>query len=609
MDGVFKELLSTYWGNIALKPFQEEAVDAIISGKDCLVLAPTGGGKSLCYQLPAIAAKGVSIVVSPLLALIEDQVKSLHDKGIPAASVHSGMTKAEQQLALQDAVSGKLKLLYIAPERVGQRSFQSYLRNMQVAFLAIDEAHCISEWGHDFRPAFRNLHQLRDLLKGVPAMALTATATPAVQNDIIESVPLQRAKVITTPSYRTNLSFAVAQAPSKFRMLEALLGQYKGTAIVYVSTRAETRQLAEALQKLGYQALAYHAGLSGREKFKAYSYWAAQENAIMVATTAFGMGIDKAEVRLTVGYSPPENLESYYQQAGRAGRDGKPAACFLLFQEGDIRLLKEKILLSFPSLEEFTRMYNSLMNYLQIAVGSGKEIALPFSLLDFSKKFNQKPSKVYSLLEALAKVDLIHYLEAKPRPPRLKFILTSEATYDFQLRKPRLSNIIKYLLRIYGAALYERYQALDMEALSKGLNYSKTELEAFFLDLKAANVADYLPAINESLLYFQEERANQNRLAEVYYKLDRLKEVKLEKYEKMISYITTKKCRAITISEYFGQKLNDCGHCDNCIAKNNDQLATIKGACKGTETMEKRFYKAMALKFTDNTQLKIWLSG
>ena len=556
--------LEHYWGFSELRPFQTEAIAALLQGKDVLALAPTGGGKSICYQLPGVAAKGVCLVISPLIALMDDQVAALKKKGIAAAAVHSGRGKAENRLSLEKASSGELKLLYCSPERLKQRFFIGYLKELPISFLAVDEAHCISQWGHQFRPMYRKIAEVRELKPDVPIMALTASATQRVQEDIKDSLHFRKSSTVRTGFNRPNLAYRVAEPPSKLKLISELLKAYPGNAIIYVGTRAQSREIARALQDMGFAATNYHAGMQAKEKEQVLDYWQANEQAVVVATSAFGMGIDKASVRLVAHVFVPESLESYYQQAGRAGRDRHFAVPFLLFHPEDLEHQEALLGRKFPDLDLFKRVYNGLCNYFQLALGSGAQTLFDFYPATFAKKFNIPFLDVYLSLNALETADLALFMEGRPRPARLHFSLEKEALYDFQLKNQRYSGLLKYLQRVYGPSLFTNYVPIDLEALAKAVHYDQKDVEQLLQEMDSKGALNYYPVDMAPKIYFPEGRVSEAAIKDAYHIIEQQKQSAQTKWQHMKDYLHTRQCRQQFIANYFGEEQAPCGVCDNC---------------------------------------------
>ena len=578
-----REILKQYWGYNSFRPLQEDIINAVLDGKDTLALLPTGGGKSICFQVPALAKDGLCLVVSPLIALMKDQVESLKKKGIPSLAIYSGMSFLEIKKTLQNAAYGNYKFLYVSPERLETNLFLEFLPAMNINLLAVDEAHCISQWGYDFRPPYMRIAALRELLPGVPVLALTASATKVVQDDICEKLntpqppeggALQRSWKRFQQSFeRLNLSYSVFNVPSKQNKLLEILKNVPGTAIVYCKSRKHTREMADLLRLHQINADYYHAGLSNEERNKKQESWIANKTRVIVSTNAFGMGIDKPDVRVVVHYDVPDCLENYYQEAGRAGRDRKRAYAVLLYNNKEIENLQEQSAIRFPKEEEIKQVYISMMNHLQVAAGSGEGISYDFDIAVFAAAFKINILTVTYAIKALEQEDIISFNEVFFKPSTVVFTTNREELTDFEKQNPALEPLLKGLLRSYEgifdfpATVYEsklaKFVQVDMETLKKDLK----KLNDYGIISYAAQKDKPQITLLQNRMYNDNYSIN----ASDYLKRKQNFE---ERVNAMIGYIKKSSgCRSQHIAAYFTPvKINACGICDNCI---NDKVIHI----------------------------------
>ncbi|MEM1137932.1 MAG: ATP-dependent DNA helicase RecQ, partial [Bacteroidota bacterium] len=449
------KILYQYWKYTTFRSLQEEIIQAVLAGKDTLALLPTGGGKSICFQVPALAKEGVCIVISPLIALMKDQVYQLNTRGIEAKAIYAGMSQREIDITLDNAIYGNIKFLYVSPERLKTEIFITRAAKMNISLLAIDEAHCISQWGYDFRPPYLELMQFRELIPNVPCIALTATATEVVKNDIQDKLGFdQNAGFFQKSFARENLSYSVYYEEDKEKRMLEILSKVAGSAIVYVRSRKRTKHFADFLRARKISASFYHAGLSNEERARRQDDWINNRTRVIVATNAFGMGIDKPDVRIVIHLDLPDNLEAYYQEAGRAGRDERKAFAVLLYNHNDIKQLKENIEISHPSIDKLKKVYQAVANYLKIAVGSGYLESYDFDLDDFVNTFKLPYLETYHALKKLEEQDFIQFNESFYAPSRLTIALSHDKLYEFQVANKEADKLIKILLRVYGAEIY-----------------------------------------------------------------------------------------------------------------------------------------------------------
>jgi ATP-dependent DNA helicase RecQ len=559
-------ILEKYWGHKQFRSLQEEIILSVLQGNDTLALLPTGGGKSICFQVPALATDGICIVISPLIALMKDQVENLVSRGIQAVAVTSAMSKKEIDIALENCVKGNVKFLYLSPERLENEVFQARVKRMKVSFIAVDEAHCISQWGYDFRPAYLNIAALREILRDKPVIALTATATPEVVKDISKNLNFKKDNLFIKSFERKNLAYVVQKEEDKFGRLLKISKNISGTGIVYVRNRKKTKEIAEFLQNNAIPADFYHAGLDPLSRSKKQENWIKNYSRIIVATNAFGMGIDKPDVRFVVHMDLPDSLEAYFQEAGRGGRDEKKSFAIVLYNVADVADLKRQAEGSFPPTEEIKIIYQALGNFLKIPIGGGKERSFDFDISDFCSTYNLNATTVYNSLKALEKEGELTLSEAFYRPSKVMITAGNTAVYDFRLRYPVYDAFIKLLLRSYSG-LFEGYVKISEFDLAKRAVVSKDKVIDMLKTLEKYNILSYLSQSDLPHLVFLRDRKDHKDLffsKENYFKR---KTNYLEKVDSVIDYVSSEhKCRSEILLSYFGEKKTDsCGQCDVCL--------------------------------------------
>lgn len=564
-----KEVLFKYWGFNSFRPVQAEVVDAVVAGKDVLALLPTGGGKSICFQVPALMKAGICVVISPLIALMKDQVEALKSRGIKAEMIFSGMNNRDIDITLDNCIYGDVKLLYISPERIKTEIFIERVKKMPVNLIAVDEAHCISQWGYDFRPAYLEIAQLRTLLPGIPLIALTATATEEVKADIIEKLDLASPALFQKSFVRENLSYSVFEEEGKEHKLVDILKKVSGSAIVYVNSRKRTKQLAQWLQQKGMKAAWYHAGLTNEERNKTQEAWVKDNVRIIVATNAFGMGIDKPNVRLVVHFDVPQNIESYYQEAGRAGRDEAKAYAVMLFLKADITALQQKFEQSHPEVAFMKRVYQSLANYYKIAVGSGQFISFDFIIEEFTNAYQLKPLETFYALKKLEESGFIQFNESFYNPSRLFVKLNQKQLYEFQIAHEPYDHLIKAILRAYGGEILSDFITIKENRLAALLQISANEVIKKLEALDKLEVVIYDKKKDKPQLIFTTPRYDAHALPLDQIKLERRKQTEWNKLNKIIAYLENQTlCRTRFLTEYFGEvNYEDCKVCDICLTK------------------------------------------
>ena len=570
-----KHILQKYWGFKSFRPLQQEIIEAVLQKKDTLALLPTGGGKSICFQVPAMAMDGICIVISPLIALIKDQVFNLEKKGIPALAIFSGMHFTEVKKTLQNAAYGNYKFLYVSPERLETALFLEYLPALKPCLIAVDEAHCISQWGYDFRPPYLRIANLRQELPGVPVIALTASATLPVQDDICQKLEFNKeAKRFRQSFERPNLSYSIFSPPAKETKLVEILNNVKGSSIVYCKSRKHTQQVSGLLSLNGINADFYHAGLSNDIRTAKQADWIKNNIRVMVCTNAFGMGIDKPDVRTVIHYDIPDCLENYYQEAGRAGRDGKKAYAVLLQQHNEANDLLQQTATRFPLPQEIKKIYTALLNHLQVAAGTGEGRSFNFDLAVFSKNFNLNILQATYGVQALAKEEILCFNEVFFKPSNIVFTVSKNDLYEFEQMHPELEPVIKALLRSYEGIF--DFPVTVYEGLLSG--FLRTEIAETIVLLKQLHhygiIKYQLPSDKPQIFLLK------NRMYSDDFKIDsRQILLRRKHYEErvnaMIDYLQESvSCRAALLAGYFAAPIkNNCRICDNCINKNNNQLS------------------------------------
>jgi len=571
----YQQILKKYWGFDSFRPLQDEVVKSIMDGRDTLALMPTGGGKSITFQVPALAMDGICLVVTPLVALMQDQVENLKSKGIKAMSIHSGMSRNEIDIAYDNAIYGGFKFLYISPERLSTELFQAKLIHLKVNLIAVDEAHCISQWGYDFRPSYLKISELRDLLPGIPLLALTATATSKVVLDIMEKLCFNTPNVLKKSFERSNIAYVVRQCEDKEQQMLNILKSVKGSAIVYVRNRKETRNLALLLNQNGIPAEFFHAGVEPEKKELRQKHWTQGLIRVMVSTNAFGMGIDKSDVRVVIHMDSPDSLEAYFQEAGRAGRDGRKAYSVFLWSKNDQRNLRRQVTQSFPEITEIKRVYEALGNFFQIAMGSGFQVSYDFNIQRFCDAYGFSSITVFNSLKILDRAGYITFNEVMNLPSRVHFLIQRDDLYKFQVANAELDGFIKILLRSY-TGFFTEYVAVNEYLLGTRANMSHQQVYDFLKRLASLKVISYVPQKKSPMVTYAQSREETHRLVftkEIY---ENRKVNYSERVEKVIEYASgVLKCRSQSLLSYFGQTTSKpCGHCDVCIDRKKQNLST-----------------------------------
>lgn len=561
-------ILKQYWHHNSFRPQQEAIIESVLNGKDTLALLPTGGGKSICFQVPALMKDGLCLVISPLIALMKDQVENLQRRGITAAAIHSGMTFYEVKQTLQNAVHGAYKFLYLSPERLETNLFKEFLYHLHINLIAVDEAHCVSQWGYDFRPPYLRIANLREDLPNVPMLALTASATPLVQDDIIDKLKLRHANIFRQSFEKPNLSYSVFKVDSKINKVFDIINGVQGSSIIYCKSRRLAKEVAHLLSLQNIAADFYHAGLSQEERNNKQEAWINNKIRVIVCTNAFGMGIDKADVRTVIHYDTPDCIENYYQEAGRAGRDGKKAYAVLLYLPGDASDLEALPGIRFPVMYDIRKVYQSLADYLQIPVGSGEGGYYDFDLNEFVKNFKLDVHLVINTLKVLEQEGHLAFNENIFLPSQVKFVVPKDSLIDFEQSHPDLEPVMKCLLRTYEG-IYDNRVSVHEKQIAKLTRKKIEDVKNELLQLNAVGVIEYLPQKETPQIYFLLNRAPAQFLYinhENY--LHRKQQFEL-RTESMLRYLhLQKECRSKYISAYFGDRfIKDCGICDVCLQK------------------------------------------
>ena len=567
MEKTSLSILKEYWGYDKFRPLQEEIIHEIQLGNDTLALMPTGGGKSICFQVPALLKEGICIVVSPLIALMKDQVENLRKRNIPAIAIFSGMSHREVDIALDNCIFGNIKFLYLAPERLYNDMVQERIRHMNVNLFAIDEAHCISQWGYDFRPSYLELIKLRDLKPNVPFLALTATATPKVVEDIQEKLGFKSKNVLSKSFKRDNLAYMVFHEDNKMGRMLKIISKIGGTGIVYVRNRRETQEVARYLLNHGIPADFYHAGLDMQTRAKKQESWTGNQTRVIVATNAFGMGIDKPDVRFVIHLDIPDSLEAYYQEAGRAGRDGKKAYPVLLYQQADRNELWTNIELNFPDFQYIQQVYHYLCNYYQIAYGAGKGLTYDFDVVEFAKKYKLEVIKVLSALKFLERDKWLALSEAVFIPARLKFEVDFQELYKFQVQSAHFDPLIKTILRNYGG-VFDYYVPINEFEIAKRLSKPYEEVVKMLKLLQQQELVTYVAKTDAPQLQFLQPRVDYKNLYIDTHFIAERKKIKEVQVKAIYTYLDAKECRSLSLQHYFGEDaIEPCGVCDLCVVR------------------------------------------
>ena len=570
----YKEILKQYWNYDNFRGIQEEIIESIGKGHDTLGLMPTGGGKSITFQVPALAQPGLCLVITPLIALMKDQVRNLRDRGIKALAVYSGMTREEIVVALENCIFGDYKFLYISPERLDTDIFRAKLRNMKINMITVDESHCISQWGYDFRPAYLKISEIRELLPTVPVLALTATATPEVVKDIQTKLGFREDSRIFRMSFeRKNLAYIVRNTESKQEELLHILNSVSGSAIVYTRNRKRTREVAELLVNNEITATFYHAGLNNDVKDQRQRSWLSGESRVMVATNAFGMGIDKPDVRLVIHVDLPDSPEAYFQEAGRAGRDGQKAYAVLLYAKSDKATLSKRITDTFPDKEYIRKVYEDVNYYFQMAMGDGLGYTFAFNLDEFCRNFKHFPVQADSALKILTRAGYLEYTDEQDNASRILFTIHRDELYKLRETDPETEKLINVIHRSY-TGLFTDYAYINEDSLAIRSGLTRQRIYEILLMLTRRHILHYIPRKKTPYIIYTRERQEAGRLAITRDIYEERKESYITRIKAMTEYATAEdKCRSRMLLRYFGEKNeHNCGLCDVCLSKHHSGM-------------------------------------
>ena len=558
--------LEKFWGYKEFRTGQEKIIHSIMSGCDTLALMPTGGGKSLTYQVPTLAQEGLCIIITPLIALMKDQVDRLKRLGIPAVAIHSGLSFKQIDIALDNCVYGDVKFLYVAPERLATEAFRLRVQRMNVSLLAVDEAHCISQWGYDFRPSYLRIAEIRKLIPDTPVLALTASATDLVAKDIMSHLGFEKPNIIRSSFARPNLSYAVRHTDDKNEQLLRIINNVQGSGIVYMRSREGCEQLCELLRNQGISASYYHAGLPHAERAMRQEEWTSGRTRIMVATNAFGMGIDKADVRVVVHYTMSDSLESYYQEAGRAGRDGKRSYAVLLVASDDKSKITKRFEQEFPSLETIKSVYEKVCDFVQMAVGDGLYASMPLNLHEFCRREKIYIGTVMAVMDLLEQNGYMTLTEEMENPAKVMFCVSRDDLYKIRVDRIDLDHIIRTILRLYNG-IFTEFRAIDERQIAAISGYTEEKVKELLKRMWQMRIIRYIPANSSPMLFFNEERLPTNDLYIAPETYHHRKELMQERFENMVSYsMQQTECRSVVIQRYFGdQEATPCGVCDICL--------------------------------------------
>ena len=567
------DILKKYWGHTSFRLNQKEVIDSIINKQDTLALLPTAGGKSICFQIPALIEEGICIVITPLLSLMEDQTNYLKSKGIKSIAISSMMNKNNIDTALTNCIYGNMKFLYLSPEKINDKNILDKISKMNVNLIAVDEAHCISQWGHNFRPSYRLISKLRDIKKDVPILALTATANKNITKDIQENLNFKKENIIRSSFFRKNLSYVVVNCKSKKDTLIKLVNKIKSSIIIYVGSRKESKEISEFLKNKSYSVSPFHAGIDIKTRNKIQNDWIENKTRIIVATSAFGLGINKTDIRLVVHMNIPLNIEDYFQESGRSGRDGKTSYSFILYDEKDIKINYKTINERNPEIKDLEYIYQKICDYLQVPLNTHPEEDFKFEIGDFCKRYKLDIKQTFSSLNYLQREELIKLYDSEKTSSQIKIVVSNSELYKFQIANSFYEGYIQILLRDYQN-IFGNYSRIDENSIQKKINKPNTKVRDVLKKLEERGILKYRENKTGTYLKFTQIRKDANNLgiSENKIKIDR--ERALNKYEKVIQYIKNKEeCRSLILLKYFDEiKLDKCGICDYCIELNKKNI-------------------------------------
>lgn len=567
-----KDILYNYWGYESFRPQQQEIITSVLNGNDTLAVLPTGAGKSICYQVPALANEGICLVISPLIALMKDQVDNLRKKGIPALAIYSGMQRNDIVRTLENARSEYFKFLYLSPERLETSLFKEYLPALNVNLIAVDEAHCISQWGYDFRPSYLKIPELRKELPEVPVLAVTASATEFVRQDICTKLLMKQPNTFRQSFERKNLSYSVFQVDTKVNKLISIVKRVAGSGIIYCKSRKRTKEISDLLQMHGISASNYHAGLGSEERTKRQKTWIDNQARVIVCTNAFGMGIDKPDVRFVIHADPPDSLENYYQEAGRAGRDGKKAYAVLLYDHQDVKELSELHLSRYPSFDKIKEVYHALVNYLQIPINTGEDQRFNFHFDPFTRNFKLDSQVTLYSLKALEQDGWLEFNEKNLAPSSIVFTTTKQLLYEFYKAHPEYEETATTLLRTYDG-IFDFPSFISETYISQILKQPITDVKRQLLYLHSMRIISYTPQNDAPQIVFRKNRVAASDLKMDLKSYENRKQRFVGRVNTMIEYLETDSCRSRFICNYFGDNTSaECGICDVCLEKKKTNL-------------------------------------
>ena len=601
------EILKKYWKYNEFRTLQAEIINSVLNGNDTLALLPTGGGKSVCFQVPGLILDGVIIVITPLIALMKDQVSQLKERGILAAAIYSGMHKSDIDRTLDNFVLGDYKFLYVSPERLLTELMIERTKRMKVGLLVVDEAHCISKWGHDFRPSYLKINDFREFCKNAPIIALTATATHITQKDIVQELHFKRPKIFKKSFKRDNLAIKTFQSVSKNLALAELLQKTKGSCIVYAKTRKETQEISQFLNRTGISVDYYHAGFTNELRFKKQDAWIQNKTRVMVSTNAFGMGIDKGDVRSVFHTHVPESMEAYYQEIGRAGRDGKPSIVYLIYNQLDIERLKVNLEQAYPANHDLAKVYQSLCNSHKLAMGSVPEEPFEFDAYHFNSTFGLKSIPTFYAMKMLESQGIIELNDAYQSPSKFQFTVSSNELFDLQSKNAALENFTKTLLRIYGGELFTNALMISESEIGKVLKLSRLQVEKLLRRLQERNIGSYFQQSGKPTINFFGKRFDAEKLPLNHEAIRIKKKRDEEAINAMIDYVTkVKRCRMAQLQDYFGEENpEDCGVCDYCLHKAKEELKVKEILKKGRELEPKFPLMISHINFDESTSASL----